>query len=200
MELGELVHRGALVALGYWNDPEKTAARFRPAPGRAQGWRAPDMAVYSGDLVVADDEGFLYFVGRNDEMIKTSGYRVSPSEIEEVAYESGLVRDVVALGVEDALAGMPYLNEAMLVTLGKAGIKTLDDLADLEAVADGVGVGVVVPAASSTDRSGSRWLSAVEVGVGLTTTATCVGAAAGTGPVPGLRSASTTRTPTPCWR
>ena len=51
------------------------------------------------------EEGFLYFVGRKDEMIKTSGYRVSPSEIEEAAYDTGLVRDAVALGVEDAKLG-----------------------------------------------------------------------------------------------
>ena len=57
--------------------------------------------MWSGDVVVRDEEGFLYFVGRNDEMIKTSGYRVSPTEIEEVAYDTGLVRDAVALGVDD---------------------------------------------------------------------------------------------------
>ena len=55
--------------------------------------------------MIRDEEGFLYFVGRKDEMIKTSGYRVSPSEIEEVAYDTGLVRDAVALGVEDAKLG-----------------------------------------------------------------------------------------------
>lgn len=104
-EKGELVHRGALVAMGYWNDPQKTAARFRPIPGRAEGLCIPELAVWSGDLVVRDAEGFLYFVGRNDEMIKTSGYRVSPTEIEEVAYASGLVRDAVALGMEDARLG-----------------------------------------------------------------------------------------------
>ena len=61
--------------------------------------------MWSGDLVKADEEGFLYFVGRNDEMIKTSGYRVSPTEIEEVVYGTGLVRDAVALGVEDPRLG-----------------------------------------------------------------------------------------------
>ena len=64
-EEGELVHRGALVALGYWNDPERTAERFRPAPGHDADWRAtPEIAVWSGDTVVADEDGFLYFVGR----------------------------------------------------------------------------------------------------------------------------------------
>ncbi len=65
--------------------------------------------MWSGDAVVADDEGFLYFVGRKDEMIKTSGYRVSPTEIEEVVYDSGLVRDAVALGVEDQRLGQHVL-------------------------------------------------------------------------------------------
>lgn len=104
-EPGELVHRGALVALGYWNDPDRTAERFRPAPGTQAPWRAPEMAVWSGDTVVADEEGFLYFVGRADDMIKTSGYRVSPTEIEEVAYASGMVRDAVALGIPDERLG-----------------------------------------------------------------------------------------------
>jgi len=100
-EEGELVHRGALVALGYWNDPVRTAERYRPVERPGQEWRAPELAVWSGDTVVSDEEGFLYFVGRTDEMIKTSGYRVSPSEIEEAAYATGLVRDAVALGVEE---------------------------------------------------------------------------------------------------
>jgi acyl-CoA ligase (AMP-forming) (exosortase A-associated) len=104
-EPGELVHRGALVALGYWNDPERTAERFRPAPGRERGICATEIAVWSGDVAVRDEEGFLYFVGRKDEMIKTSGYRVSPTEIEEVVYDTGLVRDAVALGLDDDRLG-----------------------------------------------------------------------------------------------
>ena len=108
-EEGELVHRGPHVALGYWNDPVRTAERFRPVPGRDAPWRTPELAVWSGDTVVTDEEGFLYFVGRKDEMIKTSGYRVSPTEIEEVAYATGLVRDAVALGVEDATLGQRVL-------------------------------------------------------------------------------------------
>jgi acyl-CoA ligase (AMP-forming) (exosortase A-associated) len=104
-EEGELVHRGALVAMGYWNDPARTAERFKPAPGREAGITTTELAVWSGDLVKADEDGFLYFVGRNDEMIKTSGYRVSPTEIEEVVYGTGLVRDAVALGVDDPRLG-----------------------------------------------------------------------------------------------
>jgi acyl-CoA ligase (AMP-forming) (exosortase A-associated) len=108
-EEGELVHRGSHVALGYWNDPVRTAERFRPVPGRDEHWRTPELAVWSGDTVVADAEGFLYFVGRTDDMIKTSGYRVSPTEIEEVAYATTQVRDAVALGVEDATLGQRVL-------------------------------------------------------------------------------------------
>jgi len=111
-EPGELVHRGALVAMGYWGDPEKTAERYRPLPGRAAGLTLPEMAVFSGDTVRMDEEGFLYFVGRRDEMIKTSGYRVSPTEIEEALYESGLVGEAAAFGVPH-----PQLGEAIVVVL-----------------------------------------------------------------------------------
>lgn len=104
-EEGELVHRGALVAMGYWNDPERTGQRFRPVPARESGLCTDEIAVWSGDIVVRDEDGFLYFIGRNDEMIKTSGYRVSPTEIEEAAYDTALVRDAVALGVEDMKLG-----------------------------------------------------------------------------------------------
>jgi acyl-CoA ligase (AMP-forming) (exosortase A-associated) len=104
-ENGELVHRGPLVTLGYWKDPQRTAERFKPAPGRPDGLCMTEMAVWSGDLVVRDNEGFLYFVGRNDEMIKTSGYRVSPSEIEEIAFDTGIIRDAVALGFPDDKLG-----------------------------------------------------------------------------------------------
>ncbi len=98
-EVGELVHRGPLVSLGYWNDRERTAKRFRPVPGQPPELPVPDLAVWSGDSVKTDEDGFLYFVSRMDEMIKTSGYRVSPAEIEEVVYSTGLVAEVAALGI-----------------------------------------------------------------------------------------------------
>lgn len=104
-EPGELVHRGALVALGYWNDPERTAQRFRPAPGQNPALPITELAVWSGDTVRMDEDGFLYFVGRRDEMIKTSGYRVSPTEVEEVVYGSGKVSEAVALGVPHETQG-----------------------------------------------------------------------------------------------
>ncbi|HUN52626.1 MAG TPA: acyl-CoA ligase (AMP-forming), exosortase A system-associated, partial [Candidatus Sulfotelmatobacter sp.] len=104
-EPGELVHRGALVSLGYWNDVERTAERFKPAPGQAPGICLPEIAVWSGDVVRRDAEGFLYFVSRRDEMIKTSGYRVSPTEVEDVLYATGLVGEAVALGIPHATLG-----------------------------------------------------------------------------------------------
>jgi acyl-CoA ligase (AMP-forming) (exosortase A-associated) len=104
-EPGELVHRGALVGMGYWNDREKTAERYRPLPNDEKGRVLPEIAVFSGDTVRADEEGYLYFIGRRDEMIKTSGYRVSPTEIEEVLYSTRLVGEVAAFGVPHEVLG-----------------------------------------------------------------------------------------------
>ena len=104
-EPGELVHRGALVGMGYWNDPAKTAERYKALPGREAGLVMPEIAVFSGDTVRQDKEGFLYFVGRRDEMMKTSGYRVSPTEVEEVIYGTQLVGEVAAFGVPHPALG-----------------------------------------------------------------------------------------------
>lgn len=108
-EPGELVHRGALVGMGYWNDPEKTAERYKPlpahAPGREPGLVLPEIAVFSGDTVRMDEEGYLYFIGRRDEMMKTSGYRVSPTEVEEILYATKMVGECVAFGVDDDRLG-----------------------------------------------------------------------------------------------
>ena len=97
------MHRGTLVGMGYWNDPERTAERYKPlpanVPGREAGLVLPEIAVFSGDTVRMDEDGFLYFIGRRDEMIKTSGYRVSPTEVEEILYATKLVGECVAFGV-----------------------------------------------------------------------------------------------------
>lgn len=103
-ETGELVHCGALVAKGYWNDPERTRERFRTIADPAGGGGTLP-AVWSGDTVRIDDEGFLYFVGRRDEMIKTSGYRVSPTEIEAIFYHSGWILEAVAFAIPDLKVG-----------------------------------------------------------------------------------------------
>ena len=86
--------------------------------------------MWSGDTVVADEEGFLYFIGRTDEMIKTSGYRVSPTEIEEAAYETGLVRDAVALGIPEEGLG----HRVVLVAAGQVGGDALDTAGLLKAL------------------------------------------------------------------
>ena len=99
-EPGELVHRGALITRGYWNDPEKTKKVFRRNPLLNQQDHLNEIVVYSGDLAKKDEEGFLYFISRRDEMIKTSGYRVSPAEVEEVLIEIPGVSDAVVFGKE----------------------------------------------------------------------------------------------------
>jgi len=70
----------------------------------------PEIAVWSGDTVRKDEDGFLYFISRRDEMIKTSGYRVSPTEVEEVIYATKLVGEAAALGVPH-----PVLGQAIVV-------------------------------------------------------------------------------------
>jgi acyl-CoA ligase (AMP-forming) (exosortase A-associated) len=101
-EEGELVHAGPLVAKGYWNDAVRTAERFRPAPPWS---RFGGTAIWSGDRVLQDGQGLFYFVGRDDAMIKTSGNRVSPSDIEEAAIASGAAAEAVALGYPDHRLG-----------------------------------------------------------------------------------------------
>ncbi len=121
-EPGELVHRGCLVAMGYWNDPQKTKERFKPSPTQIKEIPIPEIAVWSGDTVSRDEDGFLYFVGRKDDMIKTSGYRVSPTEVEEVIYASGLVGEAAVLGIPH-----PALGQAIVVAATAAAKeKTID--------------------------------------------------------------------------
>jgi acyl-CoA ligase (AMP-forming) (exosortase A-associated) len=98
-EVGELVHRGATVGVGYWRDPDSSAKVFRPHPlDHSRPWN-PEIVVYSGDLVKADADGYLYYVGRRDQLIKSNGFRVSPDEIEASIFSSGFVAHVVAFAV-----------------------------------------------------------------------------------------------------
>ncbi|MBX7499838.1 acyl-CoA ligase (AMP-forming), exosortase A system-associated [Qipengyuania sp. YG27] len=99
---GELVHCGPLVAQGYWQDAERTGERFKPAPAMSEHGGT---AVWSGDRVMRDEDGLLYFVGRRDAMIKSAGNRISPQEIESAALGTGLVAEAVALGVKDEQLG-----------------------------------------------------------------------------------------------
>lgn len=121
-EEGELVHRGALVAKGYWNDPEATAQRFRPFSRRHSGECLPEIAVWSGDTVRMDADGFLYFVGRWDDMIKTSGYRVSPTEVEEVIDKMDEIGQTAVIGVPH-----PTLGEGIVAIVVQRPGKNLDE-------------------------------------------------------------------------
>jgi acyl-coenzyme A synthetase/AMP-(fatty) acid ligase len=110
---GELVHAGPLVAHGYWRDLERTAARFKPAPTWSN---SGGTAVWSGDTVTRDAEGLFYFMGRDDEMIKSSGHRISPLEIEEAALSSGIVAEAVAHAIPD-----PALGQAIRLVVRGTG-------------------------------------------------------------------------------
>jgi acyl-CoA ligase (AMP-forming) (exosortase A-associated) len=101
-EPGELVHAGPLVAQGYWRDPDRTAARFRPAPVFAEHG---GMAVWSGDTVIEGADGLFRFRGRDDEMIKTAGNRISPTEVETAILAGGETAEAVAVGVADERLG-----------------------------------------------------------------------------------------------
>ncbi len=103
-EQGELVHRGALVSMGYWGRPDATAEKIRACPA-LQDRIGDEKVVYSGDIVRIDDDGYYWFVSRADTMIKSSGFRLSPNEVEEILYRSDLVMEAVAFGVEDELLG-----------------------------------------------------------------------------------------------
>ena len=116
-EEGELVHAGPLVAQGYWNDAARTAERFKPAPAFS---KLGGTAVWSGDTVVKGDDGLLRFRGRDDAMIKVSGNRISPTEIEEAALASGAVSDAAAFGVPDERLGQAIV----LVAVAKAARRT----------------------------------------------------------------------------
>jgi acyl-CoA ligase (AMP-forming) (exosortase A-associated) len=109
---GELVHAGPLVAQGYWQDATRTAARFRPAPD----WAASGgMAVWSGDTVVEGADGLFRFVGRDDEMIKSAGNRISPTEIEDAVLRGGEAAEAVAIGVPDARLGQAIVVVARAI-------------------------------------------------------------------------------------
>jgi acyl-CoA ligase (AMP-forming) (exosortase A-associated) len=103
-EPGILVHHGPTVSLGYWMRPDATAQVLRPHPfvPKDQGGVT---VCYSGDLAFEDADGFFHFVARNDTMIKSSGYRISPTEVEEALMASGLFQQVAVIGLPDTFAG-----------------------------------------------------------------------------------------------
>jgi long-chain acyl-CoA synthetase len=110
---GELVIRGSNVMRGYWDKPEQTAKRLKPGP------IAGEMVLHSGDIFRTDAEGWLYFVARKDDIIKSRGEKVSPREVENVLYGMPGILEAAVVGVPD-----PVLGEAVkaFVTL-KAGVE-----------------------------------------------------------------------------
>lgn len=96
---GELVIRGSNVMRGYWGKPAETAERLRPGP------HAGEMLLYSGDLFRTDDEGWLYFVARKDDIIKSRGEKVSPREVENAIYSLDGVLDAAVIGTHDDILG-----------------------------------------------------------------------------------------------
>ncbi len=104
-EVGELVHRGPTVSLGYWGRPDLTAQVLRPHPFIPMELGGDERVCYSGDLVRMDEDGFLYFIGRRDAMIKSSGFRISATEVEEAIFQSGLVKGAAVIGLPDPVLG-----------------------------------------------------------------------------------------------
>jgi acyl-CoA ligase (AMP-forming) (exosortase A-associated) len=121
-EVGELVHRGPTVSMGYWGQPELTAKVLRPHPFLPPELGGEEKVCYSGDLVKMDEDGFLYFVGRRDTMIKSSGYRISPTEVEEVLFHSGVVRHAAVIGIPDEVLGQSI--KAFVVSKNGDGLDT----------------------------------------------------------------------------
>lgn len=97
--VGELVVRGSHVMRGYWNDPKETARKLKP------GWVPGEVVLHTGDLFRMDADGFLYFVGRKDDIIKSRGEKVSPKEVETVVYSLAGVAEAAVVGVPDPVLG-----------------------------------------------------------------------------------------------
>jgi len=104
-EIGELVHHGPTVSMGYWGHDELTKSVLRPHPCPPPGSREDVRVCFSGDLVRQDEDGFLYFVGRRDNLIKSSGFRISPNEVEDTIFQTGHIREAAVVGVPDEMLG-----------------------------------------------------------------------------------------------
>ena len=112
-EVGELVHRGPTVSLGYWNHPELTQKIIRPHPLQSPGRADVELVCYSGDLVKFDHDGFLYFVERRDNQIKSAGFRISPTEVENAIYRVAPIRQVAVVGTPDPILGQTLVAFAI---------------------------------------------------------------------------------------
>ncbi|QDU24190.1 class I adenylate-forming enzyme family protein [Urbifossiella limnaea] len=119
--VGELVIRGGHVMKGYWENPEATDRMLRPGP---YPW---EKVLHTGDLFKADEEGFLYFVGRKDDIIKSRGEKVSPKEVENVLYALPGVREAAVVGVPDPVLGMAL--KAVIAPTDDAGLTARDVVA-----------------------------------------------------------------------
>jgi acyl-CoA synthetase (AMP-forming)/AMP-acid ligase II len=119
-EIGELVHRGPTVSLGYWGHPELNKQVFRPHPFLTSKLGGIEKVCYSGDLVKMDEEGFLYFVSRRDTLIKSAGFRISPTEVEEVLFQCGDLQAAAVIGVPDEILGQHI--KAFVVTRNAGAI------------------------------------------------------------------------------
>ncbi|MBX3210632.1 MAG: AMP-binding protein [Labilithrix sp.] len=120
---GELLHRGALLSAGYWNAPEATAAKLRPEPCLRD--RIGDEPVlHTGDIVRRDADGCLWYVGRSERMIKSSGFRFGPSEIEAILLAAPLVREALVFGVDDPTLGQA-VEAAVVMADGSADASAL---------------------------------------------------------------------------
>jgi len=114
--VGQLVIRGATVMRGYWEKPEATARKLRPGP------LPGEVVLYTGDLCRLDDDGYLYFVGRMDDIIKSRGEKVAPKEVENVIVNIPGVKEVAVIGVEDEILGQAVKAFVVL----EAGISMTD--------------------------------------------------------------------------
>jgi amino acid adenylation domain-containing protein len=108
--VGQLVVRGATVMQGYWRKPEATARRLRPGPGPGE------QVLYTGDLCRFDEGGFLYFVGRMDDIIKSRGEKVAPREVEHALLAIPGVREAAVVGVPDPLLGQAVVAFVVLAS------------------------------------------------------------------------------------
>jgi acyl-CoA synthetase (AMP-forming)/AMP-acid ligase II len=97
--VGQLVIRGATVMKGYWEKPESTAKKLKPGPIPGE------QVLYTGDYCKMDEEGYLYFVGRMDDIIKSRGEKVAPKEVENMLMNIPGVREAAVIGVPDDILG-----------------------------------------------------------------------------------------------
>jgi amino acid adenylation domain-containing protein len=119
-EVGQLVIRGATVMRGYWEKPEETAKKLRPGP------LPGELVLYTGDFCKLDEEGYLYFVGRMDDIIKSRGEKVAPKEVENAIVDIPGVKEVAVVGVPDELLGQAVKAFVVLEAGSTLGPKEIE--------------------------------------------------------------------------